>query len=68
MALGHFCGTGLGPMRFLSKKKARSGVGGNDPEELCRTVLAIAAGQLYVERSYIFGAFEMAPQLVTDVH
>ena len=38
------------------KKKERTGVAGNDPEEWKRTVLATPENQLYLEPTYIFGA------------
>ena len=45
----------FGPDALPLEKKVRSGVAGNDPDEWRRSVLATSAGQLYVERSYIFG-------------
>jgi hypothetical protein len=45
----------LGRTRFRSKKKERTGVAGNDPEEWKRTVAHTKDGQLFVPGSYIFG-------------
>jgi hypothetical protein len=42
------------------RRKERSGVAGNDPEEWKRTYTANENGQLYVDPSYIFGCMREA--------
>lgn len=40
----------------LDKRKEKTGVAGNDPEEWRKTVLCTKQGQLYVRGDYIFGS------------
>ncbi|MFL6332027.1 MAG: hypothetical protein ACJ754_01635 [Pyrinomonadaceae bacterium] len=42
------------------KRKERTGVAGNDPEEWRRTVLVTRRGQLYLEPAYVFAAIRDA--------
>ena len=50
----------------LDKRKEKTGVAGNDPEEWRNTVLCTKKGQLYVRGDYIFGSLRDGSKNIKD--
>lgn len=50
----------------LDKRKEKTGVAGNDPEEWRNTILVTKRGQLYVRGDYIFGALRDGSKYTKD--
>ncbi len=55
----------FGPDAIPLEAKAKTGKAGNDPEEWRRTVLVTDKGQLYLERSYVFGCLRAGAKHTT---